>query len=145
MRRMGKIINIIERRIIVSSSFAPRMYSAVYDNDLKLIGWVVDVFGPVNTPYVRVKMKSNVSPQTIKGEYLYVDENRRLIKEVKRQLPGELKKKLEEVKEEIKKLAINKERIDDYREKALSKGYIPYVAMSDRELDELNIIEGVQP
>ena len=83
MRRMGKIINVIERRIIVSSSFAPRMYSAVYDSDLKLIGWVVDVFGPVNTPYVRVKIKSNVSPQTIKGEYLYVDENRRLIKEVR--------------------------------------------------------------
>lgn len=39
----------------------------------------------------------------------------------------------------------NKEGIDDYRRKAISKGYIPYVAISDRELDELNIIEGVQP
>lgn len=39
----------------------------------------------------------------------------------------------------------NKERIDDYRTKAMEKGYIPYVAKSDMELDELNIIEGVQP
>ncbi|ADI31399.1 MJ1477/TM1410 family putative glycoside hydrolase [Staphylothermus hellenicus] len=39
----------------------------------------------------------------------------------------------------------NKERIDNYREKAISRGYIPYVAISDRELDELNIIKGVQP
>ena len=39
----------------------------------------------------------------------------------------------------------NKERIDDYREKALGRGYIPYAARSDRELDDLNIIEGVQP
>ena len=39
----------------------------------------------------------------------------------------------------------NRERIDDYREKALSMGYIPYAAVSDRGLDELNIIEGVQP
>ena len=40
---------------------------------------------------------------------------------------------------------INRERIDDYRKKALNRGYIPYVAISDRELDELNIIGGVQP
>ncbi len=39
----------------------------------------------------------------------------------------------------------NKERIDDFRAKALARGYIPYVARSDRELDELNVIEGVQP
>ena len=39
----------------------------------------------------------------------------------------------------------NRERIDDYREKAMKMGYIPYAAMSDRELDELNIIGGVQP
>jgi len=39
----------------------------------------------------------------------------------------------------------NKIRIDDYREKAISHGYIPYAARSDRELDELNIINGIQP
>jgi len=39
----------------------------------------------------------------------------------------------------------NKERIDDYYSKALAKGYIPYAARVDRELDELNIIEGIQP
>ena len=39
----------------------------------------------------------------------------------------------------------NKERIDDYIEKARRSYYIPYAALSDRELDELNIIEGVQP
>ena len=39
----------------------------------------------------------------------------------------------------------NRRRIDDYRTKALSKGYIPYVARLDRRLDELNIIPGIQP
>ncbi len=39
----------------------------------------------------------------------------------------------------------NKRRIDDYITKAKYKGYIPYAAISDRDLDELNIIEGVQP
>ena len=39
----------------------------------------------------------------------------------------------------------NKIRIDDYRRKAQIHGYIPYAARSDRELDELNIIDGIQP
>ena len=34
----------------------------------------------------------------------------------------------------------NKERIEDYFDKARSKGYIPYAARVDRALDELNII-----
>jgi len=42
-------------------------------------------------------------------------------------------------------LGENKRRIDDFRAKALAKGYIPYVARVDRELDELNLIWGVQP
>ena len=36
-------------------------------------------------------------------------------------------------------------RILDFREKALAHGYVPYAALVDRELDELNIIPGVQP
>jgi len=39
----------------------------------------------------------------------------------------------------------NRERIDEYLEKALEKGYTPYAALWDRELDELNLIDGVQP
>ena len=39
----------------------------------------------------------------------------------------------------------NKKRIDDYIAHARGRGYIPYVALSDRELDEINIIHGVQP
>jgi len=39
----------------------------------------------------------------------------------------------------------NKERIDDYVSKAREQGYIPYVGQSDRALDELVIIPGVQP
>lgn len=40
---------------------------------------------------------------------------------------------------------INKQRIDEYVELCRNKGYIPYAALSDRELDELNVIEGIQP
>ena len=39
----------------------------------------------------------------------------------------------------------NMERIRHYRRKALQHGYLPYAALSDRQLDELNEIPGVQP
>ena len=39
----------------------------------------------------------------------------------------------------------NKTRIDDYILKALNKTYLPYAARSDRELDELNVIDDIQP
>lgn len=39
----------------------------------------------------------------------------------------------------------NKERIDDYIRRARKRGYIPYAALEDRGLDELNIIKGIQP
>ena len=39
----------------------------------------------------------------------------------------------------------NKDRIDDYIKKCRKYGFIPYASFSDRELNRLNIIEGVQP
>jgi len=39
----------------------------------------------------------------------------------------------------------NKQRIDDYIELCRSRGYIPYAALSDRELDEISLIEDIQP
>ncbi|MEM0348945.1 MAG: hypothetical protein QXD24_02000 [Candidatus Caldarchaeum sp.] len=39
----------------------------------------------------------------------------------------------------------NRRRIEDYISKTRAKGYIPYAARADRELDTLVIIPGVQP
>jgi len=79
LRRMGKVINVRGNNIIVTANFAPKTFSAVYDSTFKLIGWVIDVFGPVNTPYIRVRLVSDISLSDIKGRYLYVDENKRLL------------------------------------------------------------------
>ncbi len=38
----------------------------------------------------------------------------------------------------------NRDRIEDYRAKALKHGFVPYVARDDRMLDEINTIPGVQ-
>ncbi len=39
----------------------------------------------------------------------------------------------------------NLERIEDFTRRAMDRDLIPYAAMSDRELNEINIIEGIQP
>ncbi len=39
----------------------------------------------------------------------------------------------------------NLDRIRDFTERSMDAGLIPYAAMSDRELDEINIVEGIQP
>jgi len=39
----------------------------------------------------------------------------------------------------------NRARIDSFIEQCRAHGYIPYAAVSDRALDELNVIPGVQP
>ncbi len=39
----------------------------------------------------------------------------------------------------------NKQRIDDYFAKAKARKYLPYAAIADQLLDELNVIPGVQP
>ena len=36
-------------------------------------------------------------------------------------------------------------RIKNYRDRALALGFLPYAARSDRALDELNVIDGIQP
>ena len=40
---------------------------------------------------------------------------------------------------------VNLERIEDFTRRAMERGLVPYAAMSDRNLDEINIIEGIQP
>ena len=39
----------------------------------------------------------------------------------------------------------NKERIDDYYSKCNSAKYVPYAALEDTDLNEINTITGVQP
>ncbi len=39
----------------------------------------------------------------------------------------------------------NMERIRDFTDRAMSFGYVPYAAYSDRELDRIDVIEGIQP
>ena len=49
----------------------PRLGTAVLDEDLETVGRVVDVFGPVERPYLAVSPEDGVAPALLLGRPLY--------------------------------------------------------------------------
>ena len=65
MRRLGKVLHLssMTGHPIVKARTTPRIGEKVYSGDLKPIGYVFDVFGPVDAPYVAVKpLNSQLKP-----------------------------------------------------------------------------------
>jgi len=58
-------------RLIARSRRLVPLLSKVYDSKLSEIGVVADVFGPVNAPYVAIKVKEGVDPKKCVGSRLY--------------------------------------------------------------------------
>ena len=59
------------RNIIVKVENIPRIGETVVDEDLKPIGKISDVFGPVSSPYVAVKPTIR-EPKKLVNKILYV-------------------------------------------------------------------------
>jgi RNA-binding protein len=65
LRRLGKVLHVssMTGHLIVKAQTVPRVGEKVYDGELRLLGSVFDVFGPVESPYVAVKpLHSQVKP-----------------------------------------------------------------------------------
>ena len=56
MQRLGRILNVTpSQNIVVKTEKTPKIGSAVIDENLKVIGKVFDIIGPVSSPYAIVK------------------------------------------------------------------------------------------
>jgi RNA-binding protein len=56
LQRLGKVINVTpSQSVIVKIDKTPQIGSAVVDENLKVIGKVFDIIGPVSSPYAVVK------------------------------------------------------------------------------------------
>lgn len=56
LQRLGKVMSITpSRNLVVKIEKAPKIGSAVVDENLKVIGKVFDVIGPVSSPYAVVR------------------------------------------------------------------------------------------
>ncbi|MBS7647064.1 MAG: Gar1/Naf1 family protein [Candidatus Bathyarchaeia archaeon] len=72
MIRLGRVLHISSsKNIIVKVENIPKLGERVVDENLKLIGEVFDIFGPVSRPYVAVKPQ-NPRLNIIADKALYV-------------------------------------------------------------------------
>jgi RNA-binding protein len=56
LQRLGKIINLTpSRNLIVRTEKIPNIGSSVVDQNLRVVGKVFDIIGPVSAPYAVIK------------------------------------------------------------------------------------------
>lgn len=75
MRRLGKVLHISNRgSIIIRTEKTPPVgrQAIVMDKKAQEVGIIIDVFGPVNFPYVAIKPNRGYNPQKLVGQMLYL-------------------------------------------------------------------------
>jgi RNA-binding protein len=58
LQRLGRVLHVSEsRNVIISIENLPKIGETVVNENLKPIGKILDIFGPVSSPYASVKPK----------------------------------------------------------------------------------------
>ena len=72
LQRLGRIINLTpSRNFIVKTEKAPKIGSSVVDQNLKIVGRVFDIIGPVSAPYAVVRPTVK-EPEKLTNQQLYL-------------------------------------------------------------------------
>jgi RNA-binding protein len=72
LQRLGRALHISpSRKVIMKVEKIPKIGETVVDEDLKPVGRISDVFGPVSSPYVSVKTAIRQS-ERLTNKMLYV-------------------------------------------------------------------------
>jgi len=83
MKRLGKVSHYAKQGfLIVRTNWVPSLNEPVVDKNLKHVGVIKDVFGPVDYPYVAVKPRVK-NPEDYVGALLYVDTRKKRSKNFK--------------------------------------------------------------
>jgi RNA-binding protein len=73
MKRLGFVSHISKRgRLIVKAETIPKLFSEVYDKEQKPIGKVIDILGPVSSPFVAVKPYDKADLEKFKEAELFL-------------------------------------------------------------------------
>lgn len=73
MQRIGRVLHVgSDKNIVLKAENLPRLGGIVFDKQLKPTGTVIDVFGPIFSPYAVVK-SSITDPNCLVNQVLYVD------------------------------------------------------------------------
>lgn len=69
--RLGRVLHVSSNRnIIVKAENLPKLGETVVDENMKTVGEIFDIFGPVSSPYVAVKSKI-AKVDILTGKVLY--------------------------------------------------------------------------
>ncbi|MFW6117131.1 MAG: H/ACA ribonucleoprotein complex subunit GAR1 [Thermoproteota archaeon] len=72
LQRLGRVLHVSRsRNIIVQVENIPKIDSTVVDEKLNRVGRIIDVFGPVSSPYASVKPEIQELGE-LSGKILYV-------------------------------------------------------------------------
>jgi len=72
LQRLGKVLSVTpSRNLVVKTEKAPKIGSAVVDENLKIIGKVFDVIGPVSSPYAVIRPTIK-EPERLSNKQLYL-------------------------------------------------------------------------
>lgn len=73
MKRVGEVVRIAQELAVMRSpdDDHPDIGTPLVNQDLEEVGRVVDVFGPVDRPFVAVSTTDDVTLPTLLGEKLY--------------------------------------------------------------------------
>ena len=81
MKRLGTALHVVQNKLILQSeqivgseTNIPRTNSWVVDQKRTRVGKVLDIFGPINRPYIIVRPNRDVDAAAHVGKKLYVDE-----------------------------------------------------------------------
>jgi len=75
MRRVGEAVRTAGGLVVVRAPDGdhPGIGAELLDSNLERVGRVVDVFGPVERPYLAVSPADGIAPPTLLGEKLYAE------------------------------------------------------------------------
>jgi len=77
LQRLGLVLHISSsRNMITKVDKAPKIGEVVVDENLKTVGRVFDIFGPVTSPYVAIR-PSIQKPDKLAGKIVYVIPSKR--------------------------------------------------------------------
>jgi RNA-binding protein len=72
LQRLGKVLHVTpSQNIVVKADKTPKIGSAVVNENLKIVGKVFDVIGPVSSPYAVVKPAIK-DPEKLTAKQLYL-------------------------------------------------------------------------
>ena len=72
MQRLGRVLNVTpSQNVVVKTDRTPHIGSAVVDENLKVVGKIFDMIGPVSSPYAVVKPAIK-EPEKLTNKQLYL-------------------------------------------------------------------------